>query len=48
MEMKHNFDGLISKCDTAELGETEERSIETLQTEIQGEKHMLFLHIQNI
>lgn len=45
MEMKHTFDGLIRKCDTAELSETEERSIETFQTEMQGEKHICYFYI---
>lgn len=39
-EMKNAFDGLISKCDTVEFNELEERSAETFQTEMQGEKNM--------
>lgn len=37
-EMKNAFEGLISKCGTAEFNELEERSTETLQTETQGNK----------
>lgn len=32
--MKNAFDGFISKCDTAEFNELEERLIETSQTEM--------------
>lgn len=38
--MKNAFDGLISKCDTAEFSEHKERSITMSQTEMQGEKSM--------
>lgn len=38
--MKNAFDGLISKCDTAEFSEHKERSIKMSQTEMQGEKSM--------
>ena len=38
--MKNPFDGLISKCDTAEFSEHKERSIKMFQTEMQGEKSM--------
>ena len=38
--MKNAFDGLISKCDTAEFSEHKERSIKMSQTEMQGEKIM--------
>ena len=36
--MKNAFDGLISKCDTAESSEHKERLIKMSQTEMQGEK----------
>ena len=36
--MKNAFDGLISKCDTAESSEHKERLIKMFQTEMQGEK----------
>ena len=38
--MKNAFDGLISKCDTAEFSEHKERSIKMFQPEMQGEKSM--------
>lgn len=36
--MKNPFEGLISKCGTAEFKELEERSTESFQSETQGKK----------
>ena len=46
--MKNAFDGLISKCDTAESSEHKEILIKMFQTEMQGEKSRKKKKPQNI